>query len=270
MLSVLWKCEWMRVLFSWSLGLVLVLWLFSGVEFFSAVQEGAECNATENISMRLLYELNQLTYVAIQTLNYMSLDVRRSVESATRKTWKREDGKTFLKTLIITSEHFIYSRDRESPLTKFSELWSSCVVDAHLVMRDLNIQPTTTVSIFWARDLSPPVVKLFPKPALSAKTNKTFQLKTTTWKWWLDKITDTKQCMWKPINEEGRFDVYKMKGEKSIAHMIGRPKKRLWDMKVCIHASGCSLWESSRPTKQVMVWFHIILGICLARSTKPG
>lgn len=52
-------------------------------------------------------------------------------------------------------------------LTRFSGLCSSCVVDAHRVMRDLNMQPTTTASILWARDLSPPVAKLFPKPALS-------------------------------------------------------------------------------------------------------
>ena len=32
-------------------------------------------------------------------------------------------------------------------LTRFSGLWSSCVVEAHRVMRDLNMQPTTTDSI---------------------------------------------------------------------------------------------------------------------------
>jgi len=50
-------------------------------------------------------------------------------------------------------------------------------VEAHLVIRDLNMQPTTTVSMLWARDLSPPVVKLFPKPALSAKTIKSSQMR---------------------------------------------------------------------------------------------
>ncbi len=45
------------------------------------------------------------------------------------------------------------------------------------MMRDLNMQPTTTVSILWARDLSPPVVKLFLKPALSANTKKSSQRK---------------------------------------------------------------------------------------------
>lgn len=34
-------------------------------------------------------------------------------------------------------------------------------------MRDLNMHPTTTASIFCATDLLSPVVKLFPKPALS-------------------------------------------------------------------------------------------------------
>lgn len=54
-----------------------------------------------------------------------------------------------------------------TPLTKFSGLCSSCVVEAQRVMRDLNIHPTTTASIFCATDLLSPVVKLFPKPALS-------------------------------------------------------------------------------------------------------
>lgn len=54
-----------------------------------------------------------------------------------------------------------------TPLTRFSGLCSSCVVEAQRVMRDLNMQPTTTASIFWATDLLSPVVKLFPKPALS-------------------------------------------------------------------------------------------------------
>lgn len=35
------------------------------------------------------------------------------------------------------------------------------------MMRDLNMHPTTTASIFCATDLLSPVVKLFPKPALS-------------------------------------------------------------------------------------------------------
>lgn len=51
--------------------------------------------------------------------------------------------------------------------TRFSGLCSSCVVEAQRVMRDLNMQPTTTASMFWATDLLSPVVKLFPKPALS-------------------------------------------------------------------------------------------------------
>lgn len=54
-----------------------------------------------------------------------------------------------------------------APLTRFSGLCSSCVVEAQRVMRDLNIHPTTTASIFCATDLLSPVVKLFPKPALS-------------------------------------------------------------------------------------------------------
>ncbi len=54
-----------------------------------------------------------------------------------------------------------------TPLTRFSGLCSSCVVEAQRVMRDLNMHPTTTASIFWATDLLSPVVKLFPKPALS-------------------------------------------------------------------------------------------------------
>lgn len=54
-----------------------------------------------------------------------------------------------------------------TPLTRFSGLCSSCVVEAQRVMRHLNMQPTTTASMFWATDLLSPVVKLFPKPALS-------------------------------------------------------------------------------------------------------
>lgn len=56
---------------------------------------------------------------------------------------------------------------QHAPLTRFSGLCSSCVVEAQRVMRDLNMQPTTTASILWAKDLLSPVVKLFPKPALS-------------------------------------------------------------------------------------------------------
>lgn len=59
-----------------------------------------------------------------------------------------------------------------TPLTRFSGLCSSCVVEAQRVMRDLNMQPTTTASIVWATDLLSPVVKLFPKPALSGSNRK--------------------------------------------------------------------------------------------------
>lgn len=55
----------------------------------------------------------------------------------------------------------------EGSLTRFSGLCSSCVVEAQRVMSDLNMQPTTTASMFWATDLLSPVVKLLPKPALS-------------------------------------------------------------------------------------------------------
>lgn len=55
------------------------------------------------------------------------------------------------------------------PLTRFSGLCSSCVVEAQRVMRDLNMHPTTTASMFCATDLLSPVVKLFPKPALSER-----------------------------------------------------------------------------------------------------
>lgn len=54
-----------------------------------------------------------------------------------------------------------------APLTRFSGLCSSCVVEAQRVMRDLNMHPTTTASMFCATDLLSPVVKLLPKPALS-------------------------------------------------------------------------------------------------------
>ena len=60
-----------------------------------------------------------------------------------------------------------WTDDLAPPLTRFSGLCSSCVVEAQRVMRDLNMHPTTTASIFCATDLLSPVVKLFPKPALS-------------------------------------------------------------------------------------------------------
>lgn len=58
-----------------------------------------------------------------------------------------------------------------TPLTRFSGLCSSWVVEAQRVMRDLNMQPTTTASMFCATDLLSPVVKLFPKPALSGSNS---------------------------------------------------------------------------------------------------
>lgn len=60
-----------------------------------------------------------------------------------------------------------WTDDFAPPLTRFSGLCSSCVVEAQRVMRDLNMHPTTTASMFCATDLLSPVVKLFPKPALS-------------------------------------------------------------------------------------------------------
>lgn len=51
------------------------------------------------------------------------------------------------------------------------------------MMRDLNMQPTTTASIFCATDLLSPVVKLFPKPALSGSNREAGETTDHTGGW---------------------------------------------------------------------------------------
>lgn len=55
-------------------------------------------------------------------------------------------------------------------------------------------------------------------------------------------------------------------GKKSIAHKIGKPKKWLRDLKVCIHASDCGPRDSYRPINQVMLRFQSNVDFCLAGS----
>lgn len=90
-----------------------------------------------------------------------------------------------------------------APLTRFSGLCSSCVVEAQRVMRDLNMQPTTTASIFWATDLLSPVVKLFPKPALSGSSREAGETMDDT-AGGLVIADSTEHTTVSPYNKEGR------------------------------------------------------------------
>lgn len=119
-----------------------------------------------------------------------------------------------------------------TPLTRFSGLCSSCVVEAQRVMRDLNMQPTTTASIFWATDLLSPVVKLFPKPALSGSNREAGETTDHTGGGYSQRggrtLLTADQLEYKtlsPYNREGRGG----KGKGSIKHMGGEANwKGFW------------------------------------------